>query len=96
MYHSDYLHNIYSLTIRLYSFLFFKLRECVCLSLTLIQATSNEIIFNITCRRSTIPMQSKYSSQIMCLPDNKEDNPHNPQKQFITLNAAEKEQLLKV
>jgi len=32
----------------------------------------------------------------MCLSDNNENNPHNPQKQFITLNAGETEQLLKV
>ena len=32
----------------------------------------------------------------MCLSDNMENIPHNPQKQFITLNAGESEQLLKV
>jgi len=46
--------------------------------------------------RSTIPKQSKHSSQIMCLSDNKENNPHNPQMQLTTLNAGETEQLLKV
>ena len=52
--------------------------------------------FNTICRRSTNPKQSKHSSQIMCLSDNMENIPHNPQKQFITLNAGESEQLLKV
>jgi hypothetical protein len=66
---------------------------CTSISLALIQATSNEITFNIICRRSTIPKQSKHSSQIMCLSDNMENN---PQKQFIILNAGETEQILKV
>ena len=89
------IHNLFSFKIRLYMFLFFKLTECAVYR----QHQSKPLQMKLFCIQSSCAVQflsSRNTRRRLCLSDNKENNPHNPQMQLTTLNAGETEQLLKV